>query len=211
MADYRKIVSIYKNKNKGFSWRMDNVENPPCETGFSNTILGNKQNNTSFGISWSDFVLYSKQLGYEPNCENFKQMPDTIYNLIFKKIYWDSVKGDKIKNQGVANVLVESKGLKLMIVFEALKKLGYVRQYSSSSISENITNSFTLIDSDIDFINKLDADGKSHLLFDELTKDFSKDKLYWISKAYVLRTIEKIALGLGFLFIGYLTYNIIKK
>jgi hypothetical protein len=41
---------------------------------------------------------------------------------------------------------------------EALKKLGYVRQYSSSSISENITNSFTLINSDIDFINKFEVD-----------------------------------------------------
>ena len=210
MADYKKIVSIIKSKNKGFSWRIDNIENPPCETGFSDTILGKKQNNTSYGISWYEFNYYAKELGYEPTCENFKEMPDTIYNVIFKKVYWDSIQGDKIKNQGVANALVENHGLGIAYIFDKLKKLGYVRPYSNSgTISENLTNSFRLTDSDVDFINKIENEGKSNLLFDELKTE--KDKVYLASKISVLTTSEKIGIGAGVLFLMYLSYKLLKR
>jgi hypothetical protein len=215
MADYKKIVSIIKNKNKNFSWSLGASE-PPCDLGTTDTksIFGIKKNNTSYGITWDDFKLNANSLGYVADCDNFKNMPSTIYNVIFKKVFWDSIQGDKIKNQGIANILVERRGLGLMIVFEALKKLGYVRPYtsvSSTSLSESLTKSFSLIDEDVAFINKLDADGKSYLLFDELTKEFPKDKVYWISKRYVLRTSEKILLGVGVIFVGYLVYKIIKR
>jgi hypothetical protein len=215
MADYKKIVSIIKNKNKNFSWSLGASE-PPCDLGTTDTkgIFGIKKNNTSYGITWDDFKLNANSLGYVADCDNFKNMPSTIYNVIFKKVFWDSIQGDKINNQGIANILVERRGLGLMIVFEALKKLGYVRPYtsvSSTSLSESLTKSFSLIDEDVAFINKLDADGKSYLLFDELTKEFPKDKVYWISKRYVLRTSEKILLGVGVIFVGYLVYKIIKR
>jgi hypothetical protein len=217
MADYRKIVSIYKNKNKGFSYQMGfsvSFYYPlNCDLGTSvNPILGSVKNNTSYGINWFEFDFYKNELGYDATCENFKNMPSTIYNVIFKKVFWDSIQGDKINNQGIANILVERRGLSLMIVFEALKKLGYVRPYTSvTSTSLSNSLSFSLIDEDVAFINKLDADGKSYLLFDELTKELPKDKLYWISKMYVLKTSEKIALGVGVLFVSYLVYKIIKR
>ena len=213
MADYRKIVSIYKNKNKNFSWTLGASE-PPCDLGTTDTkgVLGIEKNNTSYGITWDDFKLNANSLGYVADCDNFKNMPDSIYNVIFKKKIWDSIQGDKINNQGIANILVERTRLGLMIVFEALKKLGYVRPYTSvTSTSLFISLSFNLIDEDVAFINKLDADGKSYLLFDELTKEFPKDKVYWISKMYVLKTSEKIVLGVGVLFVGYLVYKIIKR
>lgn len=216
MADYKKIVSIYKNKNKGFSYRMDSSDSfysLNCNLGTSvNPILGSVKNNTSYGINWFEFDFYKNELGYDATCDNFKNMPSTIYNVIFKKVFWDSIQGDKINNQGIANILVERRGLSLMIVFEALKKLGYVRPYTSvTSTSLSNSLSFSLIDEDVAFINKLDADGKSYLLFDELTKDLPKDKVYWMSKRYVLRTSEKIVLGVGVLFVGYLVYKIIKR
>jgi hypothetical protein len=216
MADYKKIVSIYKNKNKGFSYRMDSSDSfysLNCNLGTSvNPILGSVKNNTSYGINWFEFDFYKNELGYDATCDNFKNMPSTIYNVIFKKVFWDSIQGDKINNQGIANILVERRGLSLMIVFEALKKLGYVRPYTSvTSTSLSNSLSFSLIDEDVAFINKLDADGKSYLLFDELTKELPKDKVYWISKMYVLKTSEKIVLGVGVLFVGYLVYKIIKR
>ena len=213
MADYRKIVSIIKSKNKGFSWNMSSQE-APCDLGTTDTksFFGVKKNNTSYGVTWDDFKLNANSLGYVADCDNFKNMPDSIYNVIFKKKIWDSIQGDKINNQGIANILVERTRLGLMIVFEALKKLGYVRPYTSvTSTSLFISLSFNLIDEDVAFINKLDADGKSYLLFDELTKEFPKDKVYWISKMYVLKTSEKIVLGVGVLFVGYLVYKIIKR
>jgi hypothetical protein len=216
MADYRKIVSIIKRKNKGYSWSMVN-ENPKvwselqkCNIGSSDVpVFGVKNNNTSYGITWDEFLSFSKEFLYDANCDNFKNMPDSIYNVIFKKKRWDKIQGDKIKNQGIANVLSELHGLGLGTVGIALSKFGYIRPYSSGSMAENVNRAFTLTNEDVAFINKLEDEGKSSLLFDELKKE--KDSVYWASKIYVLKTSEKIGIGVGVLFIGYVVYKIIKK
>lgn len=217
MADYRKIASIIKSKNKGFSWSLGASE-PPCDLGTTDTkgIFGIKKNNTSYGINWDDFKNYAKQLGYEASCDNFKNMPDTIYNVIFKKVYWDSIQGDKIKNQGVANALVENKGLGIAFIFDKLKKLGYVRNLKNYQTSSNdlLGNSFILVDAEVDFINKLEDEGKSNLLFEELNKNkqnLNTDKVYLASKLSVLKTSEKIAIGVGVLFLLYVGYKLVKK
>jgi hypothetical protein len=210
MADYRKIVSIIKSKNKGFSWNMSSQE-APCDLGTTDTksFFGVKKNNTSYGVTWDEFKNNADLLGYVANCENFKTMPDTIYNVIFKKVYWDSIQGDKIKNQAVANAMIEYRGLGIAYVFDKLKNLGYIRPYSSGSISQNISNAFRLTDSDIAFINKLEDEGKSNLLFDEIKQE--KDSVYLASKISVLTTSEKIGLGVGALFLGYVVYKLIKR
>jgi hypothetical protein len=210
MADYRKIVSIIKNKNKNFSWSLGASE-PPCDLGTTDTkgIFGIKKNNTSYGITWDDFKLNANSLGYVADCDNFKNMPDSIYNVIFKKVYWDSIQGDKIKNQAVANAMVEYRGLGIAYVFDKLKNLGYIRPYSSGNISQNISNVFTFTDSDIAFINKLEDEGKSNLLFDEIKQE--KDSVYLASKISVLTTSEKIGLGVGALFLVYVAYKLIKR
>jgi hypothetical protein len=212
MADYRKIVSIIKNKNKNFSWSLGASE-PPCDLGTTDTkgVFGIKKNNTSYGITWDDFKLNANSLGYVADCDNFKNMPDSIYNVIFKKVYWDSIQGDKIKNQGVANALVENRGLGIAFIFDKLKKLGYVRNLKNYQTSSNdlLGNSFRLTDADIDFINKLEVEGKSNLLFDELKTE--KDSVYLASKLSVLKTSEKIAIGVGILFLLYVGYKLVKK
>jgi|694.fasta_scaffold27143_14 hypothetical protein len=212
MADYRKIVSIIKSKNKGFSWSLGASE-PPCDLGTIDTkgIFGIKKNNTSYGVTWDDFKLNANSLGYEASCDNFKNMPDTIYNVIFKKVYWDSIQGDKIKNQGIANALVENRGLGIAFIFDKLKKLGYVRNLKNYQTSSNdlLGNSFRLTDTDIDFINKLEVEGQSNLLFDELKTE--KDSVYLASKLSVLKTSEKIAIGVGVLFLLYVGYKLVKR
>ncbi len=212
MADYRKIVSTFKNKNKGFSWNMSSSESP-CDLGTTDTksFFGVKKNNTSYGVTWDEFKNNADLLGYVANCENFKTMPDTIYNVIFKKVFWDSIQGDKIKNQGIANAIVENRGLGLGYIFDKLKNLGYVRNYSSVTIAENLSYAFKLNDSDIAFINKLEDEGKSNLLFDEIKQEQEKDVVYLASKISVLTTAEKIGLGVGVLFLGYVVYKLIKR
>ena len=215
MADYKKIVSIVKSKNKGFSWSMGSQE-APCDLGTTDTksFFGIKKNNTSYGITWDEFKQNANSLGYIANCDNFINMPDTIYNVIFKKVYWDSIQGDKIKNQGVANALVENRGIGLAFVFDKLKTLGYVRPYNSGSISENLTNAFRLTDNDIAFINKLEDEGRSSLLFEELNENKENavtDKVYLASKISVLTTAEKIGLGVGALFLVYVVYKLVKR
>ena len=213
MADYKKIVSIMKSRTTGLSSQGFSTQETGCDLGTSYNEFLKKEvkNNKSFGIDWDTFQVYAKELGYDPTCENFKTMPSTIYNVLFKLTIWDSIGGDKIKNQGIANILVLYYGLGLYTVIEALKKFGYVRPYESSDITTNVTNAFKLSETDVDFINKLDAEGKSPLLFNELTKITPKDKVYWLSKRYVLRTSEKIGLAVGVLFVGYLAYKFIKR
>jgi hypothetical protein len=217
MADYKKIVSIVKSKNKGLSWSMSSQE-APCDLGTTDTksFFGIKKNNTSYGITWDEFQQNAKPLGYVANCDNFINMPDTIYNVIFKKVYWDSIQGDKIKNQGIANTLVAYRGFGLAIVFEALKKFGYVRKLEDyGTTSENLLgNSFKLVDSEINFINKLEDEGKSKLLFDILNENkegLSTDSVFLSSKISVLTTAEKIGLGVGALFIVYVVYRLVKR
>lgn len=213
MADYKKIVSIMKSRTTGLSSQGFSTQETGCDLGTSYNEFLKKEvkNNKSFGIDWDTFQVYAKELGYDPTCENFKTMPSTIYNVLFKLTIWDSIGGDKIKNQGIANILVLYYGLGLYTVIEVLKKFGYVRPYESSDIATNVTNAFKLSETDVDFINKLDAEGKSPLLFNELTKITPKDKVYWLSKRYVLRTSEKIGLAVGVLFVGYLAYKFIKR
>jgi hypothetical protein len=212
MADYRKIVSIIKNKNKNFSWSLGASE-PPCDLGTTDTkgVFGIKKNNTSYGITWDDFKLNANSLGYVADCDNFKNMPDSIYNVIFKKVYWDSIQGDKIKNQAVANAIVEYRGLGIAYVFDKLKNLGYVRKLEDyGTSSENLLgNSFKLVDAEVNFINKLEDEGKSNLLFDEIKQE--KDGVYLASKISVLTTSEKIGLGVGALFLVYVAYKLIKR
>ena len=215
MADYRKIVSIVKSKNKGLSWRVGSQE-VPCDLGTTDTksFLGIQKNNTSYGITWDEFKQNANSLGYIYYCDNFINMPDTIYNVIFKKVYWDSIQGDKIKNQGVANALVENRGIGLAFVFDKLRTLGYVRPYNSGSISENLFNAFRLTDNDIAFINKLEDEGRSSLLFEELNENKENavtDKVYLASKISVLTTAEKIGLGVGALFLVYVVYKLVKR
>jgi hypothetical protein len=134
--------------------------------------------------------------------------------LFLKKFFWDSIQGDKIKNQGVANALVENRGIGLAFVFDKLKTLGYVRPYNSGSISENLTNAFRLTDNDIAFINKLEDEGRSSLLFEELNENKENavtDKVYLASKISVLTTAEKIGLGVGALFLVYVVYRLVKR
>jgi hypothetical protein len=163
--------------------------------------------------SADEFVNNADSLGYVASCENFKNMPDTIYNVIFKKVFWDSIQGDKIKNQGVANALVENRGLGIAVIFDKLKNLGYVRKLEDyGTSSQNLLgNSFNLVDAEVNFINKLDDEGKSHLLFDEIKQDKDKDAVYVASKISVLTTAEKIGLGVGALFLVYLAYKLIKR
>ena len=108
MADYKKIVSIIKDRNKGFSNQSLSPQETECDLGSSFNVFLKKdvKNDSSNGIDWNTFKLYARELGYDPTCENFKSMPSTIYNVLFKLKYCDSIGGDKIKNQGIANVLV---------------------------------------------------------------------------------------------------------
>jgi lysozyme family protein len=57
---------------------------------------------TNKGITYQTFEAASKKLGFKNNSENFINMPDVIWDSIAKGLYWDELKLDSLKSNGVA-------------------------------------------------------------------------------------------------------------
>lgn len=87
MADYRKL------KPKILKW----------EGGFSNHPL-DKGGATNKGIT---IAVFRKYFGLDKTVEDLRRITDGQWDLIFKTGYWDKMKGDQIKNQSIANILVD--------------------------------------------------------------------------------------------------------
>jgi hypothetical protein len=193
MADYRKALFSIKLQVGGLKYNLL-AGDTPCNLGietdpeelkklqFLKDLLKKTElkYNQNKGINWSVFKSYSDEYVYEPTCENFKEMPDEIWNTIFKKQYWDSINGDKIKNQGVANIIsyiaLRSNGLLLSsaLLESKLKEFGFVPKVKENQNIFTI-NISKLDDEYIDFINDLDAKGKSPELFDKLFFGYESD------------------------------------
>lgn len=193
MADYRKALFSLKFEKGGLEYNLLAGETP-CNLGFEtdpeelkkynflkdSPVKQEFKYNQNKGIGWNVFKTYSDEFLYEPTCENFKDMPDEIWNTIFKKVYWNGVNGDQINNQGVAN----------MLSYIALKSNGII--YLSNVLQKYFTSlgyklkpkeNFNLMDWNlskldseyIDIINEIDAKGKSSELYDKLFFDYERD------------------------------------
>ncbi len=62
---------------------------------------------TNKGITWATFKNLAPRLGYTATPDLFYKMPEHIWERIFKNGYWDSVGGDHIKSQAIANTLAD--------------------------------------------------------------------------------------------------------
>jgi len=195
MADYRKALFSIKLQVGGLKYNLL-AGDTPCDLGIETdpdelkkfdflkdaVVKPQFKFNQNKGIYWSVFKSYSDEYVYEPTCENFKEMPDEIWNTIFKKQYWNNIGGDKIKNQGVANVLsyIALKGASLGVVYlqNNLQKIfnsyGYTLKPKQNVNIMNV-NWGNLDDEYIDIINELDAKGKSPELFDKLFFGYESD------------------------------------
>lgn len=63
---------------------------------------------TNKGVTLNTFRYYRNLKGLpEPTVEGLKNISDAEWTEIFKKLYWDRWKADKIENQSIANILVD--------------------------------------------------------------------------------------------------------
>jgi lysozyme family protein len=69
------------------------------------TYKGYNTWHTNKGVTWKTFLDYSKILGYKASASNFFNMPDDIWLKIYKKGYWDIVKGDLYKSDVIASAV----------------------------------------------------------------------------------------------------------
>nr|DAY21711.1 MAG TPA: Lysozyme [Caudoviricetes sp.] len=63
---------------------------------------------TNKGITIGTFTEYRRKKGLKaPTVEDLKDISDAEWHDVFKSLYWDRWKADEIKNQSVANILVD--------------------------------------------------------------------------------------------------------
>lgn len=169
MADYTNIVSFIKSKEGGLSSAQTDTakkNSSPC---------GNKNGypiHTNKGVTWETFSS-NANLGYTASCSNFLAMPDNIWGLIYKKSYWDAIKGDQIKNQAIANSFVEMAwGSGVNGATKLLKQF----------FKENYNKTFNNVGQMVAFVNDLDRKGQTPELFEKLY-DFRANKYASFSTA----------------------------
>lgn len=104
MADFEKaIVHVLK-------WEGGYVNHPSDPGGHTNR-----------GITMGVFRKHSQRLlGMSPTIENLKTLTKGQAKTIYRKVFWDKIKGDEIRSQDLANALFDAhvnmggNGIKLM-------------------------------------------------------------------------------------------------
>ena len=87
MADYTKLIPIIKKWEGGYS------DNPNDRGGATNS-----------GVT---LAVYQSVYGKNKTKNDLKKMTSDQWNYIFTKLYWNKWKADEIKNQSIANILVD--------------------------------------------------------------------------------------------------------
>lgn len=60
------------------------------------------------GTNWGiNAQVYENHLGRPPTESDMREMPRYVALSIYKKLYWDRIKGDQIRNQQVANIFFD--------------------------------------------------------------------------------------------------------
>jgi len=214
MVNYKNIIPFIKIKEGGISANpKDSASNNPSPCGKDSQ--GNPYH-TNKGIQWATFKALASKGGYIASCDNFLKMPDDIWNKVYKVGFWDEIQGDRIKNQAIANTFVEMVwGSGLGSVSRGTGAVGWLNSFFKKNYNQNLTT----ITQMVDYVNKLDNEGKTSDLFEKLN-NFRKDKykalnqptflkgwlnrlnsFYVLNKPYAISTKEKTSIGLGLLLI----------
>jgi lysozyme family protein len=100
MADYRVIIPHILKSEGGLSRATtDTASKDPCPTPYKG-VTGYHTNKGVTYTTWKHFFGTK-------NDARFFAMSAADWELIFKKGYWDTIKGDEIKNQAIANYLAD--------------------------------------------------------------------------------------------------------
>jgi lysozyme family protein len=204
MADYRNLINFIKSKEGGISSDpKDTASSLPSPCGLRNGF----PIHTNKGVTWKTFKGLASKLGYNPSCDNFIKMPDSIWGLIYKDGYWNPMKCDDIRNQAIANTFVEMAWGSGTVGATNLLKQFFKKEFGKT---------FNNIGQMVSFVNDLDRKGKTPELFEKLY-DFRANKyatfksakthlrgwlnrldaFYLMNKPYALSTGNKLSLILG--------------
>jgi len=214
MVNYKNLVPFIKIKEGGISGTpKDSASKNPSPCGKDRQGY---PYHTNKGVQWATFKLLASKGGYTASCDNFLKMPDDIWNRIYKVGFWDEIQGDRIKNQAIANTFVEMVwGSGLGSVSRSTGAVGWLNGFFKKNYNQNLTT----ITQMVDFVNKLDNEGKTPELFEKLNNfratkykalnqpAFTKGWLnrlnafYILNKPYAISKKEKTSITLGVILI----------
>lgn len=209
MADYKNIVPFIRKAEGGVS------SNPKDTASKNSSPCGSKNGypiHTNKGIQWATFKGLASKGGYTASCDNFINMPDSVWLKVYKTGFWDAIKGDEIRNQAIANTFVEMNwGSGMGSITKGTGTLGWLNSFFQKNYNKNLTT----ISQMVDFVNELDKKGQTPELFEKLN-DFRANKykalnqptfikgwlnrldaFYVLNKPYALSKGNKLALVLG--------------
>ena len=79
-------------------------ENPsPCGT----DTKYNAPYHTNKGVTWATFQGNANALGYNASCDNFLNMPESIWKKLYKQRFWDAMNADQIQSDVIASFVTE--------------------------------------------------------------------------------------------------------
>ena len=213
MTNYKNIVPFIKKSEGGIS------SEPKDSASKNSSPCGNKNGypiHTNKGITWATFKGLASKGGYTASCDNFLKMPDDVWFKVYKVGFWDEVQGDRIQNQAIANTFVEMIwGSGLGSISRGTGTLGWLNSFFKKNYNQNLTS----ITQMVDFVNKLDNEGKTPELFEKLN-DFRATKyknlnqpaftkgwlnrlnsFYILNKPYAISKTTKTTITLGVILI----------
>jgi len=160
---------------------------------------------TNKGIIWGTWVAWSKKKGIAVDAQRWYKMSDADWESVMKTLFWDSIDGDKINSQAIAEILFEAVwggSAKSLIVYLQT----YLRQAGLNVKVDGLMGKNTY-----DALNEFTKNDKKHA---QLIKDLSAKRLEtlktlpswsWAGTAWTRRLEEIQEAGLK-----YITENPVK-
>ena len=97
MANYTNIIPFIRKWEGGLSKNTS-------DTASANPVPDGSGFHTNKGITWTTWQ--SVNGSSKDSIDRFYKMSDNDWKIIYKKLFWDAIGGDKIKSQRIADILV---------------------------------------------------------------------------------------------------------
>ena len=160
MADYTKLIPIIKRWEGGYS------DNPNDRGGATNS-----------GVT---LAVYQSVYGKSKTKNDLKKMTSDQWNYIFTKLDWNKWKADEIKNQSIANILVD---WVWMSGYGTIKKIQSLFGLTADGIVGNKTLSYINSNNQEEIFKKIWNRRKS--FYESLVKNNPSQKVFikgWMNR-----------------------------
>lgn len=198
MANYKLIIPHVKKNEGGLADTLKDTNPAKNPSPIKNPKTG-LYYHTNKGIIWGTWVAWSKKKGIPVDAQRWYRMSDADWEDVMKTLYWDSIFGDKINSQAVAEILFEAVwggSAKSLIIYlqTYLRKAGYDVKVDGAMGK----NTYTAL-------NEYTKNDKKHA---QLIKDLTAKRLEtlqslsswsWAGKAWTRRLYEIQDAGLKYI------------